>query len=501
MQQKIQLFARDSAGGQTWNEWPNPLREFGKAGATVSRTVWVAAAIIGLVVVCILGFPERASMVAIVAAVAVILPWGIYCTSQKVSRLLIVLVLIEAATASSVVVATNSDLGALIRCPVEFLFCLPILLSVWRSKLLHQGGFRDYKIFLIIALASASYSQLPEITLVRAVAAILPFIALCAIAEEVHNGEDARRVMGILLAGCGIVVVVNVFALALVPASTLWQPDPDTGLLRFCGIFTGPNEIGSLAIATLGAGFGYWPVTKGWKRALTACVMVGSTILAVLADSRSPLAASAIGVAIYFVWRYRLQGAIAIVALFTIVYSVFVSVPSLRVYVDRGDVASFTGRQVAWDFAIRSIEERPLIGYGYDVEGQILESKYFDGWDEVWSEGYQTSLHNGYLSRAVSLGLPALLFWIFFITRPMLMAFMPDQDEWSLRSIIWLSILPTLILNLTESIPDFGSFAGLEMAVVWMLLERQRLFIQAKSAIHTAIAEEAKSLLVRALQA
>jgi hypothetical protein len=46
---------------------------------------------------------------------------------------------------------------------------------------------------------------------------------------------------------------------------------------------------------------------------------------------------------------------IGIAALFAIVYTATFAILSMRDYVNRGDVTSFTGRQVAWDFANRSI--------------------------------------------------------------------------------------------------------------------------------------------------
>ena len=178
-----------------------------------------------------------------------------------------------------------------------------------------------------------------------------------------------------------------------------------------------------------------------------------------------------------------------------------VVIPGMHDYVDRGDVSSFTGRQVAWDFATRSIKEHPLTGYGYEVEGQILLSQYFTAWDGVWDDGYQTSLHNGYLSRAVSLGIPGLLFWLFIMVRPMVSCFIRDQNPWSLKSLVWLSLLPPLILNFTESISDCRSFAGVEMALVWVILERQRVSSQMKALRRSEISEARKGPLVRALQA
>ena len=190
-------------------------------------------------------------------------------------------------------------------------------------------------------------------------------------------------------------------------------------MLRFIGLLTEPNEVGNLMLATIGAGFGYWPIASRRKKTLTAVVMIGAAVQGVMADSRSPFVGIAIGCALYLVWKYRFRGAIAVAALFAIFYTAAFAIPSMRDYLNRGDVASFTGRQVAWDFAVHSVKESPILGYGFEVEGQILHSQYFPGWDEVWNLGYQSSLHDGFVSRAVSLGIPALLFWLFFTLRPM----------------------------------------------------------------------------------
>jgi O-antigen ligase len=504
MREKINLFSPQSAADRSSNAWRTDSVGEPDTSPRPQSRLYLAAAVAGLMILAIFAYPAQAANVTLVAIVAIVLPWGLYYTSRDVSRLLIVLILIEAATASTWVVTAGTDLGALIRCPLEFLFCLPIFLPVWRSGILRQGGFRDYKFYLLAALASAAYSIAPEASAARAMAAILPFIAICAIAEKVHSPEDARRVMGVLLAACGLIVAINFLALILFPASTSWHLDEETGMLRFSGIFTEPNEIGGLAIATITAGFGYWSIAKGSRRILSAAAMIGAALLAMLADSRSPLAAIALSVAVYAIWRYRFKGALAIAALYLIVHLAFASIPGMQSYVNRGDVSSFTGREVAWNFAVRSIKEHPVIGSGYGIEGQILQSPYFASWDEVWSQGYHSSLHNGYLSRAVSLGIPTLVFWLFLILRPIVTAFLPKRDIFSLQSIALLSILPVLIMNVTESISDFGSFAGVEMAVIWMLLERQRLLSQPNITDHTDhmdVSPASDSGWVRALRA
>jgi O-antigen ligase len=457
------------------------------------------AAAVGLLILVLVTHPAGGGIVALAIAAAVILPYAIRYVSHHVGGLLIVMVLIEAIAASSF--AGNSDvkIGAMVRYPLGLLFILPFIPSLWKSNILREGGFRDTSIYLIWALFSVSYSILPTVSLARAFAAILPFLAMCAIAMEVRSADDARRAMGVLLAGCGIAVAANFLAIFISP-DTAWQPDTESGIERFVGFLTEPNELGNLMLATLGAGVGYWPVARGWKKGLAGAAMIGALVQAAMADSRTPIIGMAIGCAVYLPWRYRAKGVIGVVAMFGIFYAVAHLLPSMHEYIDRGDVASFTGREVAWDFGVRSVKESPLVGYGYEVEGQILLSPYFQGWDAVWGMGYQSSLHNGYLSRAVSLGIPALMFWAFFTLRPMVSCFFPQGDPWKLRWLVPLALIPMLFENTTESVSDFRSFGGVMMALVWTILERERLFARAQAAARARVVEESKAPIVRALQ-
>jgi O-antigen ligase len=502
MLQRLQLSPQAHAADELRSRFSHDWGARGPRGLlrSMPRLGLIAAGVAGLLILGLLSHPAGGTVIVLAIAAAGILPWAIYRTSSHVSWVLLVLVLIEAVAASSFAATSDYQLGALVRYPLGFLFISPFLSSLWKSGILGKGGFRDYAIYLIWALVSVSYSILPEVSIARVFAAAIPFCAFCAIAVEVRSGDDARRVMGVLLTGCGIVVAANYLAM-LIPGNTAWQLDTDAGMLRFVGFLTEPNEIGNLTLATLGAGFGYWPLASGRKKVLVALAMIGALVQALMADSRSPLVGIAIGCALYMLFKYRAKGAIGIAVLYVIFYMSTFAIPSIHAYMDRGDVASFTGRQVAWDFAVHSIRQSPLLGYGYEVEGQILKNPYFPGWDEVWNLGYQTSLHDGYVSRAIGLGVPALLFWLFLTLRPAISCLFSKRDPWRLRSIVPLALLPVLILNFTESISDFRSFAGLLMALSWTILERERLFAKAEAALRVKSVEAEKTPLVRALQA
>ncbi len=63
-----------------------------------------------------------------------------------------------------------------------------------------------------------------------------------------------------------------------------------------------------------------------------------------------------------------------------------------------------------------------------------------------------------------------------------------------------LTILPVLILDFTESVVDFRSFAGLMLGLAWAMLERERLFAREQAAQRAKVVEESKTPVVRALQ-
>jgi len=493
MRQIFETPVHDASAAARWLSSPAPSKR-------PHHIEYLAAGGIGVLILLLLVHPVAAEIVAAVAAATIILPWAVYRTSRQPSWLLIVIVLIEAVAATTFVSGSDEQIGAFIRYPLEILFVAPFVPALWKSEVLRQGGFRDYSIYLIWALASVAYSILPKVSFVHAIGAILPFCALCVIAEELRSGKDARRVMGVFLAACGIVVALNYLSL-LIPTDMTWQIDPDSGMMRFAGFFVEPNEIGGLVLATLGAGFAYWPGASRPMKALTAITMLGALLQCVMADSRSPLIALAIGCAVYLMFRWRIKGLVAVAAAFAIFYCVAeFAAPGLQIYLNRGDVASFTGRQEAWDFAVQQVKQKPILGYGYEVEGQVLANPHFSGWDEVWNLGYQSSLHDGYVSRAVSLGVPALIFWLFITLRPAVSCLLSKRDPWRLRSIVPLSLLPVLILNFTESIYDFRSFSGLLMALAWAVLERERLFAAEQAVMRTQAEEASKLPIVRALQ-
>jgi len=146
------------------------------------------------------------------------------------------------------------------------------------------------------------------------------------------------------------------------------------------------------------------------------------------------------------------------------------------VYLARGEVSTLTGRTEIWNFALDRIKQRPVTGYGYRVAGAILDNRYFPLWWGPWDEGPQSSLHNGYIDRAVGEGLPATLFWLFIVLRPWYAVLRRREDPWGLKPVVFWIVIPMLVHNLTEvSIVDCLGPIGLSFFLVCALAERARI--------------------------
>lgn len=432
----------------------------------------IGVAAIGLLALLMLNFPILIlGVLAVVGAISIV--WAARLVQSNTAHLLCALLLVEELSGASFLPLTN-DQFFMVRYPLLIAFCGAAAWTAFQNSEILQGGFLDYLIYLGFGVVSISYSILPSYSTARILAAILMFMAIVKIARAVANREDIEKLLSWYLVGTGIVWAVILVSSVLMSHDVVWDVEEMTGLVRLRGIYGSPNQIGEIALATMGVGLVIWSRIGGWKRWLLAAQMIAAFVLAGLADSRSPFVGLAVGGLLYLVWRYRLRAVPIIVALGVVG---FILVAQLNPeYLNRGDVTSLTGRTDIWKFAIQKIEQRPLIGYGFEVEGEIMKAHDFPIWWGPWEDGPRSSLHSDYLSKAVSLGIPALLFWVFFFIRPWIALMRRKDDPWNLKPLFFLVVVPILLLDFTEGTAGDCRYAvGMIATLCWALAERQRL--------------------------
>jgi O-antigen ligase/polysaccharide polymerase Wzy-like membrane protein len=396
------------------------------------------------------------------------------------------------------------------------LFCVPVLPKVWRSRIFHTGGFRLYSLYFLWAGITVFYSLAPEYSIARLVQSILLLFAVTACALTVENADGARRLILGFLAACGLVIVALALAAIAMPHSLAWLSPEDSftpdvladmarkgisvdGIERFRGFFDNPNQIGVLMIVAVGSALVCWTRSSSRRRLILALIVLASTALAFLADSRSPFIAVAIGIALYAVWKWGARvGLVLTAGIAAVIFAISSVDPGVLDYMNR-DVGSLTGRTEMWAFAIQRLMEHPISGYGYEAGAVLFLRPDFPVWWGPWDLGPHSSLHDGYLNHALGTGIPATLLWLFIVLRPWIFLFRQPADPWNLKPCFFLIVIPILIYNITEALlVDFAGNAALLFGLVWAIGERYRLF-----ALERAGAErrEASAKLPRAVAA
>jgi O-antigen ligase len=360
-------------------------------------------------------------------------------------------------------------------------FCLPLLPAAWRKRTFTREGFGLYICYFAWAAFTITYSLAPEYSASRLVNAAMMFAALSLVVSLVEQREEVYQLISHVVLGFAIVWWMVVIAALVLPRSITWLVPDETmaesaeDVVRFCGIFGGPNDVGELMLVTVGCAAVLWRSASRKRRLLLAMLIAAALGGAVLADSRTPCVAVAVGATAYCIWRYRGRAILAMLVLVLLAATVEIKFAKDE-YVARGNVSTLTGRTEVWKYAIGRIEEHPLTGYGYDVAGAILQNRLFPVWWGPWDEGPHSSLHNGYIDRAVCTGVPSLIFWLFIVLRPWYAVLKRKDDPWELKPMVFWLVLPMLIHNLAEvSISDCTGMIGLTFILIWGIAERARV--------------------------
>ena len=456
-----------------------------EAGIPFSRA-FVLIAASAIAILCVLMLNTQSSRVLPILLGIAIVVWATRQTIIDPTWLILALVLEETLPYMNLIPIDPPSRWWL-RYPFLLAFCIPTIAAAWKSGILKRGCFSGFLVYFGWGAVSILYSLDPGTSAGRLIPEILLFVALSLVAVSVKGDDGVDRLLERYLIGCSLLLgLIAVTAFAM-PTNVMregdtpsigtynWILDQSSGLLRFSGIFYAPNAIGEVMLATVGAALLLWPRTVGWKKWALAAVISAAIVFGAMADSRSPFIALAIGVITYTIWRYRGRGAMIFFALMIGGLIAYNSGVGVGAHLSR-DATTINGRTEAWQFEVDKLLERPFIGYGYEVEGAIFMDRHFPYWDEFWDRGPNTSLHEGYVSVAVGLGLPALCLFLYLILKPWIALFRREDDPWHLKPMFFLIALPWFIRAIDESgIAEPRGMGGLIFFLAWTLAERQRL--------------------------
>ncbi|MEZ5379062.1 MAG: O-antigen ligase [Acidimicrobiales bacterium] len=194
---------------------------------------------------------------------------------------------------------------------------------------------------------------------------------------------------------------------------------------QWSGIFTNKNSLGQMSVyaATL---LLLESAQSRWHRLWTVPSIGAAVALLVGSESKTGLATAVLLAALLIVFqlfraRRTLYGAVAISMLAASVTAVLFAIAALPFIADLLDKdVTLTGRTEIWAQLLRTIWNRPIVGYGYEA--------FWNGWRsparEVWLAGDWTPVHahNAAFQYMLDQGIVGLLLILTFFIRSVIKA-------------------------------------------------------------------------------
>lgn len=347
---------------------------------------------------------------------------------------------------------SETTIGSYIRIAI-----LIFLAFVGIIKLIQNREFKIFNtpkyltylfIYILLALLSSIYSIDKSITLIRSLDFLILFIYLISLHFWLNSVKRFEKVFYMFIIFIFIFIFLNLTIMVIQPSKAWWYSSPD----RLQGITSQPNSLGTALknFPPLLLLYSIWKL-KTTQKYISYILIILVLGLILLTGSRTSLITSLFLILLWFIFQRKWEKLFIISIVLALALTIFSSFEPENL--KRGDNRSFTDltdRQYFWAGSLLLIFEKPWSGYGYAVEGAIWQDpRFYDPKLSLWMGSAKTSLHNGYLSSAISLGIPGLVFWLFLLLYP----FFYLKISSSPRILIpfWIIQIGYLITNFTET--------------------------------------------------
>ena len=327
-----------------------------------------------------------------------------------------------------------------------------------------------FGIFICFAVVSGVYSIDRKFTIIRSLEFLVFFMFLLGLHTWIDRREKLDRTLNIYFWVAAVQMIINAAALVLC-SSRVWAWNmPD----RFQGLTDHPNMFGALCMVTYPILIWKYGNTQRVGRSLTAVLLCLTAMLHVLSGSRSSMLASFLGGVIWVGYSIRTitlkRIAIGLTLGMVVTLGVSFLLLTKPASFKRGtpSVATLTGRTEFWAGCLQLIRERPIQGYGFGVAGKVWEDPRFHREGEfLWEGSAKSSLHNGYLSLTIGLGVIGMMMWLLFLGIPVFGVISLGPSPY--KTFLLMIIVELLVLNFFESALASGSQLHTSL-VFWIIL-------------------------------
>ena len=304
-------------------------------------------------------------------------------------------------------------------------------------------------LFILMIITSISYSIDKGYTLIRSVNFVALFGFLLGLHSWLIDRNKLNTVLLVMYTAVCFCLTVNLISIAILPEMVWYLKDE----VRFQGLAGHPNTMGGFCMVSYPILLWAYSQSRHNRKWIVVVLIITSLSFHLLTGSRTSFIAAFIGVLTWLVVKGR-RGPLLVAVGVTCVFALFLLClkPSLPQFTRQEgfDVRTFTGRTEIWDAAVTLAMEKPILGYGYGVSGKIFEDPRFliDEY-ALWSGNARASLHSGYLSVGIGLGVVGLLLFCILLFIPLRLAIRMHSDEY--KAFIISIMLMCLITNFFES--------------------------------------------------
>ncbi|WP_354071296.1 O-antigen ligase [Caulobacter sp. 1776] len=346
---------------------------------------------------------------------------------------------------------TDESASGILRVAFLPAYALAFLLIIGKPWALVRATIRQPFLIILMGIVAASifWSIQPDVSIRRGFAVGCTTISGLALASRFRWAELAN-VLAIVFA---VLIVASYVACIAVPSIGV-MTELFPGAWR--GLWMEKNALGGLmamAICILGAASLLTPSrAKLWLP--MAFLAFG---LVIMSQSKTSLASLVLGLAaLGFVWIVQRGPAIGVAATWAGVsgaglLAAFIFLASDVFFHLLGKDATFTGRTQIWTAAMRQIEERPWLGFGYAA---VWSDK--SGWGPLaWivhdAKFTPQHAHNSWIEQWLGMGIIGLCAWALFYVQTMALAIVAVfRSRGALLAFPFLVVYS--LVSLTESI-------------------------------------------------
>ncbi|HPJ94468.1 MAG TPA: O-antigen ligase family protein [Deltaproteobacteria bacterium] len=335
-----------------------------------------------------------------------------------------------------------------------------------QSQSLDEGKipvyFYVFGAFLLYALLSTSYSIDRRYTFIRTAEFIAFFCFLMGFFFWLKDSAHMDKTLDIFFLIIALGTIINASILVLFPDRAWWWQAPE----RLQGFMAHPNTLGSFCMISYPVLLWEYNRQGTTLRLFILALLSMLLVMHILSGSRTSLAASFIGFAAWHIILKKKLTFILITAivLFGGLFLVQSRLPGFE-RAESNSITHLTGRTQFWLGSLELAAEKPILGYGYAVEGKIWEDPRFQSnKSQLWMGSAKSSIHNGYLSVAIGLGFVGLIIWMTIIIPPFWHVLYLPTDYY--KALFLVVLIQLLLTNVFES--AISSSRSLESIMFWM---------------------------------